>query len=143
MVGQAAQSFAGSIPAWAGKPFFLLFFGNRPKVYPRVGGETGLHVLGEDSLDGLSPRGRGNRPAPDAAGVALRSIPAWAGKPGLDGGVALSKEVYPRVGGETAASWSAFSLRSGLSPRGRGNPKPERPQHRTLGSIPAWAGKPA
>ena len=40
MVGQVAQSFAGSIPAWAGKPSAARSLSVIVTVYPRVGGET-------------------------------------------------------------------------------------------------------
>ena len=51
------------------------------RVYPRVGGETSDQQGAEHRDQGLSPRGRGNRRSPPAAGAHLRSIPAWAGKP--------------------------------------------------------------
>ena len=52
--------FAGSIPAWAGQPR-IPFRRPRPKrVYPRVGGATYTLDRHDPSLEGLSPRGRGN-----------------------------------------------------------------------------------
>ena len=50
--------------------------------------------------------------------------------------------VYPRVGGETLAAMPSITTRTGLSPRGRGNPTALRRAGPPYGSIPAWAGKP-
>ncbi len=92
---------------------------------------------------GLSPRGRGNLPYFWILLVLPRSIPAWAGKPpGTNGGPAPVR-VYPRVGGETACCKFGCCDRHGLSPRGRGNRRTSRRRTCWMGSIPAWAGKPA
>ena len=72
----------------------------------------------------------------------LRSIPAWAGKPGDDGRVAHRPEVHPRVGGETASPFRREATGRGPSPRGRGNPALAGGTLTLTGSIPAWAGKP-
>ena len=113
-----------------------------PTVYPRVGGETPSDRRMSWRTSGLSPRGRGNHEGRGHRYPVGRSIPAWAGKPGVLYGCRLPSAVYPRVGGETDRRVISLPISVGLSPRGRGNPKPERPQHRMLGSIPAWAGKP-
>ena len=70
------------------------------------------------------------------------SIPAWAGEPppGATGQPGLA--VYPRVGGGTGAVSLFITGLIGLSPRGRGNPKPAGWQHSPGRSIPAWAGEP-
>ena len=112
------------------------------RVYPRVGGET-EHLAGRDrGVDGLSPRGRGNRGWPAGRCGCQRSIPAWAGKPLGDYLPSFFRSVYPRVGGETRASSGSRSRRRGLSPRGRGNRRRSRRLIGHRGSIPAWAGKP-
>ena len=71
-----------SIPAWAGKPGGRGRGGSVNGVYPRVGGETrpeaGMWVVD----GGLSPRGRGNPAMRMRGASSMRSIPAWAGKPG-------------------------------------------------------------
>ena len=92
---------------------------------------------------GLSPRVRGNLPAPAPALCGVRSIPACAGEPVVSGRVPLPFWVYPRVCGGTRSSSELKGSREGLSPRVRGNPDrivfdrlPER-------SIPACAGEPA
>ena len=95
-----------SIPAWAGKPVGALVIHSTPAVYPRVGGETPRRPPGRPTGSGLSPRGRGN-PQPRRGDLAaVRSIPAWAGKPENAGSVRVGPQVYPRVGGETSASAS-------------------------------------
>ena len=94
------------------------------------------------SLDGLSPRGRGN-PSQESSGQSSSwSIPAWAGKPCWSRCQKAVMRVYPRVGGETLWTRTTGRSKRGLSPRGRGNLR--RPMHRRIRarSIPAWAGKP-
>ena len=112
------------------------------EVYPRVGGETKHRTMQAIRTPGLSPRGRGNRSRTRSAVDSRRSIPAWAGKPRDRSGTAPAVGVYPRVGGETARSVDRRRTVSGLSPRGRGNPRPPPPPVEPVGSIPAWAGKP-
>ena len=73
--------FSGSIPAWAGKPRTMRPLPARPRVYPRVGGETGWQAYAGALVEGLSPRGRGNRAGHVPRHRARGSIPAWAGKP--------------------------------------------------------------
>ena len=53
------------------------------------------------------------------------------------------KEVYPRACGGTVAIPPGAELKSGLSPRVRGNPSPMLAFECLLGSIPARAGEPA
>ena len=136
-------------------------------VYPRVGGETGASPARQQYWQGLSPRGRGNRTGAPCVLRAIRSIPAWAGKPYGCAVRASSNTVYPRVGGETAVVSRCHgvtggldgrgsprvggetSIRTrlpgvlmGLSPRGRGNHGVAAGKIRVVGSIPACAGKP-
>ena len=53
------------------------------------------------------------------------------------------QRVYPRVGGETSTRLTVSGRITGLSPRGRGNPVQIVRSNLDIGSIPAWAGKPA
>ena len=53
-----------------------------------------------------------------------------------------NKWVHPRVGGETVAILSTSAVSMGSSPRGRGNRGEDTVVNRSLGFIPAWAGKP-
>ena len=131
-----------SIPAWAGKPAVSGRPSCRAKVYPRVGGETRENPSSISQKRGLSPRGRGNLPAVRLAARPGRSIPAWAGKPGIYGWLGQFPAVYPRVGGETTRSRKSRRTVDGLSPRGRGNRRTGTGYDGSQWSIPAWAGKP-
>ena len=71
-----------------------------------------------------------------------RSIPAYAGEPSHDGGGSARHLVYPRVCGGTSATDPAPALRTGLSPRMRGNPLPAGRWATVVRSIPAYAGEP-
>ena len=140
--GRTELPESGSIPAWAGKPLHTGPGGSRSEVYPRVGGETDRTAKAWRSVDGLSPRGRGNPRPARAARRPMRSIPAWAGKPWQGHDWPRMARVYPRVGGETKAEALRTGPSRGLSPRGRGNLPPHRRRDTRRGSIPAWAGKP-
>ena len=131
-----------SIPAWAGKPEASAPPERRPKVYPRVGGETGAIEDTNDARYGLSPRGRGNLRCATLTSTMTGSIPAWAGKPWRPCRRSPHARVYPRVGGETRGHQRFLRPYRGLSPRGRGNPTALRRAGPPYGSIPAWAGKP-
>ena len=117
------------------------------------------------SMQGLSPRMRGNREpeAPAGRGI-LGSIPAHAGEPSCTPRPRKSARVYPRACGGTKLKIKHDPLAEGLSPRMRGNPLhhhrhlegrgglsprmrgnlPHPPQvpHDASGSIPAHAGEP-
>ena len=107
-----------------------------------MGGETNMNGDTHAAVDGLSPRGRGNRPQCGPAARGVGSIPAWAGKPLGDRRRPEGSGVYPRVGGETRHLVSPTKLAKGLSPRGRGNLSPAPTGSPSGWSIPAWAGKP-
>ena len=131
-----------SIPAWAGEPGGRHLEPAPAGVYPRVGGGTRSARTTTPFCCGLSPRGRGNQFQIDLRDPPLRSIPAWAGEP-FDLTDPLLLPVYPRVGGGTTASSAAAPFCQGLSPRGRGNPDHQLPDHKPERSIPAWAGEPS
>ncbi len=133
---------SGSIPAWAGEPNPSTLVNIAGAVYPRVGGGTSRNRMAAFQSPGLSPRGRGNRGRPAAAGRRCRSIPAWAGEP-AEAIIAGNIEwVYPRVGGGTICSAGNPCTDRGLSPRGRGNRLLRSSAPQGAGSIPAWAGEP-
>ena len=117
-----ARTGCWSIPAWAGQPSTWLVSTPWYKVYPRVGGATLDHDMGNTAGGGLSPRGRGNRADDAGAEGVRRSIPAWAGQPSIAIVPTPANGVYPRVGGATTTSVN--------------------PTVRRLRSIPAWAGNP-
>ena len=110
-----------SIPACTGKPQPPAALGAQLEVYPRMYGETVSRLLIGHSPSGLSPHVRGNLGR--GAGGCRRhgSIPACTGKPDLVNRIVPSKEVYPRMYGETSKTDSAALKSSGLSPHVRGN----------------------
>ena len=94
-------------------------------------------------IEGLSPRGRGNRMRNGLQSVTHRSIPAWAGEPTCDTMTGAWRWVYPRVGGGTYVNGHSPWKPEGLSPRGRGNRQPRTQDADGSRSIPAWAGEPS
>ena len=131
-----------SIPAWAGEPSRCDTPRRSGRVYPRVGGGTWLLPRNGLLERGLSPRGRGNRRVCGVAVLGTRSIPAWAGEPTHAESRVCAARVYPRVGGGTRARDAGNVAFAGLSPRGRGNPRPHGSSKVLSRSIPAWAGEP-
>ena len=85
---------------------------------------------------------RGNHKLPPDLICRHRSIPAYAGEPGIALAFERQGQVYPRVCGGTSWFSSGHAKSAGLSPRMRGNlAKPHCPGQ-LLGSIPAYAGEP-
>ncbi len=112
------------------------------RVYPRAGGGTCTPPVPTYSVDGLSPRGRGNRPGEAHIAGQRRSIPARAGQPTSPASRARSTAVYPRACGATARRRARGLSVSGLSPRVRGNRRKAALHVSRQGSIPARAGQP-
>ena len=133
---------AGSIPACAGEPEYTRLTGVSNKVYPRVCGGTPSCAPAAAHARGLSPRVRGNRPAPWRRQIQRRSIPACAGEPAASIIRGAEVKVYPRVCGGTTLPRADCCAVLGLSPRVRGN---RHIHHRPAAgnrSIPACAGEP-
>ena len=132
-----------SIPACAGEPDGGQAVEHDDQVYPRVCGGTRQRLKSVTGDGGLSPRVRGNHHQAEFLPGDPGSIPACAGEPsdGRENGVPL--RVYPRVCGGTMRSIDAFAVESGLSPRVRGNRRPEAQGGGADGSIPACAGEPS
>ena len=96
--------------------------GRLRRVYPRVYGET-LNISEDGvTLEGLSPRVRGNPDEKCSVKRWLGSIPACTGKPLIRNRFVRSTRVYPRVYGETGRQSPDGADAAGLSPRVRGNP---------------------
>ncbi len=74
--------------------------------------------------------------------MAMRSIPACTGEPGLPCVQQKSKWVYPRVYGGTAGLSGIHLAPRGLSPRVRGNPVVVLLRASPARSIPACTGEP-
>ena len=75
--------------------------------------------------------------------MAERSIPAHAGEPVREGGLANLLMVYPRPRGGTVSTTRASTRSWGLSPPTRGNRSAPRAARARARSIPAHAGEPA
>ena len=102
--GEMPSGFHGSIPACAGEPPDWAASTVWARVYPRVCGGTRegrRHTL---TVQGLSPRVRGNHGCLQRNRQPCRSIPACAGEPPPLRRVWHVQSVYPRVCGGTAAS---------------------------------------
>ena len=141
--GQRRKIHQGrSIPACAGEPRLRQTPPAKTRVYPRVCGGTSPRTTRCSSECGLSPRVRGNRRSGSRRSERHRSIPACAGEPAKEVADAAAAAVYPRVCGGTAREFGRTVVRSGLSPRVRGNPCPGRCDSASIGSIPACAGEP-
>ena len=98
---RSAKLGSRSIPACTGKPTPPAHRRERPRVYPRMYGETvERHEMFHEAL-GLSPHVRGNRGRHRGRGSQKRSIPACTGKPDVVTAAALAVQVYPRMYGET------------------------------------------
>ena len=132
----------GSIPAHAGKPDSVALSSRYPPVYPRPRGEAPYRVLSCECGDGLSPPTRGSLFRPRASDLRLGSIPAHAGKPAWACPHRAPSAVYPRPRGEAAFDTSRPGPSHGLSPPTRGGHLAVPPVTRSVGSIPAHAGKP-
>ena len=132
----------GSIPACAGEPVAPSISSRAAGVYPRVCGGTERPPRPVGARQGLSPRVRGNRSRPAAAGAASGSIPACAGEPGAPGALRRRSRVYPRVCGGTPQDGGGQVKLQGLSPRVRGNRRLAADSDTVAGSIPACAGEP-
>ena len=140
----------GSIPACTGepevvrvdKPLIALGIAAFDEVYPRVYGGTFTNIGAKSTVNGLSPRVRGNLAGKEALAKEYGSIPACTGEPSLSRCRCCPRRVYPRVYGGTCAASKATIRTGGLSPRVRGNPCGHGPTSPSRRSIPACTGEP-
>ena len=132
----------GPIPASAGEPVSTVTLLTDVWAYPRECGGTFDFRKLPGSVEGLSPRVRGN-PVPAGRGHSGRGpIPASAGEPTM---LALPFRVcraYPRECGGTVPGSKAPVTGWGLSPRVRGNQTTRISNWPRPGPIPASAGEP-
>ena len=131
-----------SIPACAGEPPHRQQQRHGAEVYPRVCGGTRRSIPDRIGAQGLSPRVRGNLTSTSPLSTWIRSIPACAGEPMMDGYIARKSTVYPRVCGGTLQVRTSGPSGRGLSPRVRGNRRQYSPDALHRRSIPACAGEP-
>ena len=129
------------IPAHAGKTETVTVRDALVGAHPRACGENtrsrGLSVW----MTGSSPRMRGKQRALGLLPVALRLIPAHAGKTERALRMPCGKWAHPRACGENPNVGRASSQHAGSSPRMRGK---RRKQERNISPdrlIPAHAGK--
>ena len=132
----------GSIPAPAGEPSPVSPTPTTSGVYPRACGGTIEAMTPEQFQTGLSPRLRGNPIRLSDYGPNCRSIPAPAGEPRNDRKVCHRRKVYPRACGGTIGQPYPLAIRTGLSPRLRGNRQAAESTDSYVRSIPAPAGEP-
>ena len=120
MIFILAILFGRSIPAYAGDPPLASLVDSPLQVYPRLRGGSTSSDDTASTICGLSPPTRGIR----LEGIDLlhagRSIPAYAGDPGVDVGVSLGLAVYPRLRGGSSGAGINLPRANGLSPPTRG-----------------------
>ena len=131
-----------SIPARAGEPRQVGHPAADGAVYPRACGGTLARALYFTLAYGLSPRVRGNRNGKEGGTGSGRSIPARAGEPPKPTRYSPAHRVYPRACGGTSSMGRTCSIKTGLSPRVRGNLVDVHHASSGDGSIPARAGEP-
>ena len=129
-------------PAQAGEPEHGHQTLVHARVYPRAGGGTTAAIATPKTIKGLSPRRRGNLGVGVLSERLPGSIPAQAGEPSTRTDVGSLKGVYPRAGGGTSLPVPPVIVKTGLSPRRRGNQQKHTSGHSKVGSIPAQAGEP-
>ena len=133
----------GAIPASAGEPPRVRMRSWPAWGYPRECGGTQVLLDLPSTVEGLSPRVRGNRSRPTPAVSSRRAIPASAGEPAGDPAPPHAAAGYPRECGGTPANRTDLRQLRGLSPRVRGNPIYTAAAALQDGAIPASAGEPS
>ena len=119
--GRARSCLAGRlIPARAGKTVCILCARCRGWAHPRAGGENTCGLARADIVEGSSPRGRGKHAALLEGHVAVRLIPARAGKTEVKREHREYPKAHPRAGGENDGRGGSNGGSEGSSPRGRG-----------------------
>ena len=138
---QEEETFAGLIPAHAGKTLFLETIKLLPKAHPRACGENVLGGRFRFGDMGSSPRMRGKQGAFGAAGFGFGLIPAHAGKT-LDAiELIFHARAHPRACGENSQTSLTLLATLGSSPRMRGKQVRVPCLQGRSRLIPAHAGK--
>ena len=110
-------------------------------AHPRSRGENRNQSAQHTQIKGSSPLTRGKLGLANQGGLALRLIPAHAGKTGSGGSPGRDRRAHPRSRGENR--WRRASPRRtwGSSPLTRGKQALPKPPIAARGLIPAHAGK--
>ena len=133
----------GLIPAHAGKTPTASAARSTPRAHPRSRGENRAYAQWACQLVGSSPLTRG-KPASATNGVlAMRLIPAHAGKTGYSPRNVSAFWAHPRSRGENHRLTSGLEDAGGSSPLTRGKHSLYECQYAQGGLIPAHAGKTA
>ena len=117
-----ALGLSGPIPADAGEPRRAWPCSRLHRAYPRGRGGTCHRLQGRSSIQGLSPRTRGNLATQVRREPCTGPIPADAGEPRAILRPTPRTGAYPRGRGGTQPKTSHVLHLLGLSPRTRGNP---------------------
>ena len=129
------------IPARAGKTRSTRTSVKQNPAHPRACGENRPDLAGTGSTGGSSPRARGKPVRAVHPGVHRRLIPARAGKTPITDLERRGPRAHPRARGENDHGAEGVEALGGSSPRARGKLEGVIPATRTVGLIPARAGK--
>ena len=132
----------GTIPAGAGTPWCRWPSPSKRKDYPRGCGDTQVIRIGDQEIEGLSPRVRGHLHVAHEVGLEAGTIPAGAGTPHDSLGLFKATGDYPRGCGDTQLLYFEACHGWGLSPRVRGHQAGRAAPDAGRGTIPAGAGTP-
>ena len=131
------------IPAHAGQPLCVRWWGTTAGAYPRSRGATRQGFASGAAVTGLSPLTRGNHLGRRRDVLGAGPIPAHAGQP-LPASVGRTiSRAYPRSRGATHAGLPHDGIAWGLSPLTRGNQVATEGACGASGPIPAHAGQPS
>ena len=139
----ARKRLAGLIPAHAGKTFARSIRSTSLRAHPRSRGENTPTTARPPTVTGSSPLTRGKQIAAVGGHGHERLIPAHAGKTLSCLGGDAPPGAHPRSRGENAVMNHPAAAALGSSPLTRGKLIADRITGKTIGLIPAHAGKTA
>ena len=139
--GQRRPHGRGLIPAHAGKTRKRTRPHRRPRAHPRSRGENQDENIINLSKQGSSPLTRGKLARAERRRGGERLIPAHAGKTEATALVSEANTAHPRSRGENDFLRAIFRAHPGSSPLTRGKPLCRVRDTRSVGLIPAHAGK--
>ena len=138
-MGNAAR--LGLIPAHAGKTIVCSSVRVTSRAHPRSREENHAGGGSLAVADGSSPLTRGKREDAHGGDVAVRLIPAHAGKTQSSSSRELGSRAHPRSRGENEKDTVSDPVPTGSSPLTRGKPRGWKYVVDPDGLIPAHAGK--